>query len=205
MAATIVILQLLVAQATAADSTTQWRKVFEDQPAITSVRPVSSFPGVDLARPLLDCPTFSPLKVEARAAFNLTIDIGQGRQTDLDVWISELPVAANAHAAVIAAGAGQVLDDRSCSLSKRGVSFLQVGRFWLGLPTLCRKGYYQSAVAVVLAAIHRAHAEEFPKAFIYAPCGSMAVRATDTETFLRKAAALPCNKRLQRTGLAPRR
>jgi hypothetical protein len=73
------------------------------------------------------------------------------------------------------------------------------------MPTLCRKAYYQGAVSVVLAALHRVHGEEFPKQFIFAPCGSMKVGATSTDDFLLRAAQLPSNKALQTDGATRRR
>ena len=97
-----------------------------------------------------------------------------------------------------------VRSDWSCSLSKRGVSFIQIGRYWIGMPTLCRKGYYQGAVAIVLGALQRAHKKEFPEEFIFAPCGSMKVGASSTEEFLLRAASVPSNKAL-RTDDASRR
>jgi hypothetical protein len=143
--------------------------------------------------------------VDAVAAFNLKVDLGGGRRTDIDVWIGELPVGTRAHEAILAAGAGPVRSDWSCRLSKRGVSFLQMGRYWIGLPTLCRKGYYQGAVSVVLGALQRTHKETFPKEFIFAPCGSMKVGASDTGGFLTRAASVPSNNVLQTDGASRHR
>ena len=195
-----IILTALAAESGAADSEAAWRKVFERQPGISAVGPVSPFPGVDLSRPLLECPGFSPLKVDAVASLKLKIDLGEGKRRDVDVWIGQLPVGTRADKAVVAAAGGQVRSEFTCSLSMRGVSFLQIGRYWIGLPTLCRKGYYQGAVSVVLVALQRFYGAEFPSEFIFAPCGSMKVEATSTAGFLLKAARLPSNKPLQRTG-----
>ena len=79
-------------------------------------------------------------------------------------------------------------------------SLVQVGRYWIGMPTLCRKGHYQSAVAAVLAALQRARPDEFPKEFIYAPCGTMLMKTSATEPFLRGSGGERSNKPLQRTG-----
>jgi hypothetical protein len=184
----VAMLEVLAVAAPAAHAQQEWRQVFEGRPAITSVRPASAFPGVDLTRPLMECPAFSPLTVEAVAAFNLQLDLGRGRRPDIDVYIGRLPLGVKAQDAVIAAGSGSAARADLCVLSKRGVSFVQLGQFWIGLPTLCRKGYYESAVAIVLAALRDAHPEGFPADFIYGPCGAMEVRATPTEAFLRRAA-----------------
>jgi len=203
--APIAILHALALATPTADGDSAWRHLFDGRPAITAVRPASSFPGVDLARPLMECPAFSVLTVEAVAAFNLQLDLGGGRRPDIDVFIGKLPVGVRAHEAVLAAGTGSATPEDTCVLSKRGVSYLQLGRYWIGLPTLCRKGYYESAVSVVLAALHDAHPDEFPREFIYGPCGAMRVRATATDAFLRRAAALPSNKALQADGASRRR
>ncbi len=203
--ATTILLAGLVAEVAAADAGATWRKMFEGQPGITSFGPVSSFPGVDLSRPLLECQGLSPLNVEAVAALNVKIDLGGGRRTDLDVWSGALPVGTQAHEAILAAGAGPVRSDWSCSLSKRGVSLLQIGRYWIGLPTLCRKGHYQGAVSVVLCALQRAHKETFPKQFIFLPFGYIKDAATDTSEFLTRAASMPSNKALQSDGASRRR
>jgi hypothetical protein len=203
--ALIAILQTLAVATPVAGGNPEWRHVFEGRPAITAVRPASSFPGVDLARPLMECPAFPALTVEAVAAFNLQLDLGGGRHPDIDVFVGKLPVGVRAHEAVIGAGQGSAVPEDTCVLSKRGVSYLQMGHFWIGLPTLCRKGYYEGAVSVVLAALHAAHPEDFPREFIYGPCGAMRVRATPTDAFLRRAAALPSNKALQTDGASRRR
>lgn len=205
MNAAMILLAGLAAQAAPIDSGAGWRKVFEGQPGVTSVAPASPFPGVDLARPLSECLGFLPLKVDAVAAFNLSVDLGGGRRTDIDVWIGELPIGTRAQESVLAAGSGPVRSDLSCSLSKGGVSFLQIGRYWIGLPTLCRKGYYRGAVSIVLRALQRARKETFPTEFIFAPCGSMKVRAIDTGEFLTRAASVPSNKALQTAGASRRR
>jgi hypothetical protein len=193
---------LLLAQAASHASGDPWQAVFEGQPGIAAVA-ASSHPGVDLQRPLFNCPRLSDLPARGIAAFNLKIDAGSGRRTDIDVSIAELPPAFNALEKVKAAGATQDTDDMSCVLSKSGVSLLQVGRYWIGLPTLCRKGYYKSAVTAVLQALHRSRPNEFPEEFIYAPCGTMLLRTRKTEDFLRPSGQSPSNPPLQRTDKLP--
>jgi hypothetical protein len=103
--AAIVILEALAAAAPSGGAAAEWRQVFEGRPGITSVRPASSFPGVDLGRPLMECPTLPRLTVEAVAAFNLQLDLGGGRRPDIDVFIGKLPAGTRAHDAVIGASA----------------------------------------------------------------------------------------------------
>jgi hypothetical protein len=203
--AAIVILEALAAAAPSGGAAAEWRQVFEGRPGITSVRPASSFPGVDLGRPLMECPTLPRLTVEAVAAFNLQLDLGGGRRPDIDVFIGKLPAGTRAHDAVIGASAAAGRPDDLCVLAERGVSYLQLGDFWIGLPTLCAKGYYKGAVSVVLAALHDARPSDFPREFIYGPCGAMRVRATATDAFLRTAAKLPSRKASHPDGAGRRR
>src|SRR5215207_1244238 len=95
---------LLLAQTVSAGTAEPWRTVFEGQPGVVAVSPVSGHPRVDLRRPLFDCPRLPDIPAREVAAFNLKIDVGSGRRTDIDVWIAELPAAYQAMKQVEQAG-----------------------------------------------------------------------------------------------------
>jgi hypothetical protein len=165
-----------------------WRGVFHGKPGILATGAASPFPGVDLARPLLRCDRLRPIRARSVTALSLKVDLGAGRHPTLDVWISELPPAERALEAVLSAGnhnPADVADD--CTISMRGLSLIQVGRYWIGLPTLCRRGYYKGAVATALSALKNAFPADFPKAFIFSPCGGGRVAPSLTAGFLKTA------------------
>jgi hypothetical protein len=165
-----------------------WRAVFEGKPGIRAVGTVSPFPGVDLARPLVRCDRLSPIPNRPVTSLSLQIDLGDGRRPTLDVWISELPPGERAHQAILAAGNRKPADvGDPCTLSMRGLSLIQVGRYWIGLPTLCRRGYYKSAVATALVALRAAFPADFPQDFIFSPCGGGRVEPSTTAAFLKLA------------------
>jgi len=163
-----------------------WRGVFEGKAGILATGKVSAFPGVDLARPLLNCDRLRPISNRPVAALSLEIDLGGGRHPTLDVWISELPPGARAHETVLVGGKRNSSDvGDNCVLSLRGLSLIQIGRYWIGFPTLCRRGYYKSAVATALAGLKSAFPSEFPREFIFSPCGAGRVAPSLTADFLK--------------------
>ena len=167
-----------------------WTSLFRGQPGVEAVEAAPNHPGVDLANPLGRCERLGAIDIRPITSITVKLNLGRGRQTSIDVWITELSPGDRADQRVLAAGvrkASEVADDWQCTLSKRGLSLIQVGRYWIGLPTLCRRGYYKGAVSSVLAALRRSFQDEFPDQFIFGPCGKMLVQPNATKPFVEAA------------------